>query len=307
MKPSPKIALVLGGGAARGYAHIGVIKVLEEELNFKPDMVVGCSMGSIVGGFYAYGYSYRDMEELASQMDLGKTLALLTPRPGLTGFIDGKHPLEFFQKMLGVDTKIQDLKMPYAAVAYELISRKEVIFSKGNLAYAMRASMSIPGVFPPLDFGEAILVDGGVIDPVPVAAAKLLGADRIIAVNVLPRYGIKLSLEDIDKFLTNNEKSGQFGKNRNFFQAFSALHMDLKRKMSINAAVIGMTAISVMESGIIDFNLMENPPDVIIDVDVPIKLHEFHKARQAIEAGKEATKKKIDEIKRLLTESDYPI
>ncbi len=300
MGKKEKFALVLGGGAAKGYAHIGVIKVLERELGFKPDIIVGCSMGSIVGGFYAYGYSTEEMEHLALQMDLGRTLALLTPRPGLTGFIDGNHPLAFFQQMLGIDTKIQDLKTSYAAVAYDLLNLKEVIFTAGNLAYAIRASMSIPGVFPPLDFGDSILVDGGVIDPVPVSAAQLLGADKIIAVNVLPRYGIKASTDDMDLYLSKLKNQDFYDKKRNFFKALSNFRMDIKRKMAVNAAVIGMMSIGVMESGIIDLNLMKSQPDVVIDVDVPIKLHEFHKAKIAIEAGEKAATEKIDEISSIL-------
>ncbi len=300
MGEKEKVALVLGGGAAKGYAHLGVIKVLEREFGFKPDIIVGCSMGSIVGGFYAYGYSTEEMEHLALQMDLGRTLALLTPRPGLTGFIDGNHPLAFFQQMLGSDTKIQDLKTPYAAVAYDLLNLREIIFTAGNLAYAIRASMSIPGVFPPLDFGDSILVDGGVIDPVPVSAAQLLGADKIIAVNVLPRYGIKASTDDMDRYLSKLKNQDFYDKKRNFFKALSNFRMDIKRKMAINAAVIGMMSIGVMESGIIDLNFMETHPDLIIDVDVPIKLHEFHKAKIAIEAGESAATQKVKEISRVL-------
>ncbi len=296
-----QIAIVLGGGAARGYAHIGVLKVIEE-IGVKPDIVVGCSMGSIVGGFYAYGYSPEEMEPLALQMDLPRTLKLLTPRPGITGFIDGNHPLEFFKEMLGEDTNIEDLKVTYAAVAYDLLSREELVFTEGNLAYAIRASMSIPGVFPPLDFGDAILVDGGVIDPVPVSAARLLGADKIIAVNVLPRYGIKMAKSNMNNYLQMKHQNLS-GEKRRFFPAFPTIKMDIKRRMEMNAAVIGMMAIGVMESGIIDLNFKDSQPDLIIDVDVPIKMHEFHKAKNAIDAGVEAAQKSLNELKALLEQT----
>nr|AIT11629.1 patatin-like phospholipase family protein [uncultured bacterium] len=298
-KDRGKLALVLGGGGARGYAHIGVLKVLENELGFKPDLVVACSMGSIVGGFYSYGFSPSEMESLALQMDLTQTLRLLTPKPGISGLIDGKRPLEFFQKMLGKDTNIEELNIEYAAVAYDLIGRQELVFNRGNLTYAIRASISIPGVFPPLDFGNVILVDGGVIDPVPATAAKLLGADRIIAVNVLPRYGINLEVADMNKYLMSGN-TPQNEEKRTLLKLLPDVKIDIKRKMQINAVVVGMTSIGVMEAGIIDLNLQRINPDVVIDVDVPIKSHEFYKARQAIDAGEEAALRQLENIKKLL-------
>ncbi len=292
-----KLALVLGGGAAKGYAHIGVIKVLES-IGIKPDMVVGCSMGSVVGGFYAYGYSVEEMESLALQMDLRRTVALLAPVPSITGLIDGRNIVEFFEEHLGKETKIEDLPTRYAAVAVDLASRSEVVITEGSIVHAIRASIAVPGVFAPLDYGDALLVDGGVLDPVPVRAARLLGAEHIIAVNVLPRFDTEIAQINIDKF-ESGRTHPQSNRRQQFFRMFSEVRSQLKHKFQINAVIVGIASLGMMESEIINRQLSENRPDVVIDVDVPIKTHEFHRAAEAIKSGEDAAQANLHELMKL--------
>ena len=183
IEPSPKqarIALVLGGGASRGFAHIGVIKVLE--LHKIPiHMVVGTSAGSVIGSLYAYGYGGFKLQEIALSIEKGDIIdPLIVPT---NGFIKGDKLEEFMNKALK-NTPIDQLKIPFYAVATDIQTGQEVLFSTGNTGTAVRASCAIPGIFRPVKIGEKVYVDGAVVSPVAVDAARKLGADVIIAVDV---------------------------------------------------------------------------------------------------------------------------
>ena len=175
----PKIALVLGGGAIRGFAHIGVIKVLQAE-GIVPDMVVGTSAGSIAGALYASGLSGFDMQKIA--FDLDKATVTDWSVFG-KGMLKGAALQDFVNKAAGNKT-IEQLKIPFACVATRLDTGEGVLFQRGNLGMAVRASSSVPGVFEPVVINGVEYVDGGLVSPVPIRYAKQLGADFIIAVDV---------------------------------------------------------------------------------------------------------------------------
>lgn len=179
--PKPaKIALVLGAGASRGFAHVGVVKVLE--MNKVPiHMVVGSSAGSVIGSLYAYGNSGFKLQEIALSIETGDIIdPLIVPT---NGFIKGDKLEEFINKALK-NTPIDKLKIPFYAVATDIQSGQEVLFSRGNTGTAVRASCAIPGVFRPVKAGGRMYVDGGVVSPVAVDAARKLGADVVIAVDI---------------------------------------------------------------------------------------------------------------------------
>lgn len=184
--PPPKIALVLGGGAARGFAHVGVIKTLEAQ-GIVPDIVVGTSAGSVVGALYAAGYNGFDLQKIALQMDEASVGDLALPN---RGFIKGEALQNFVNRVVQ-NRGLEKLNKLFAAVATDLKSGEAVVFRTGNTGMAVRASSSVPGIFQPVVISGREYVDGGLVSPVPVRVAKSLGADIVIAVDISskPRDG----------------------------------------------------------------------------------------------------------------------
>jgi NTE family protein len=182
----PKIALALGGGAARGFAHIGVIKALEAH-GIVPDIVVGTSAGSLVGALYASGYGGFDLQRAALQLD--DTVIADWSLPD-RGFIKGEA-LQNFVNQAVQGRPLEKLNKPFATVATDLQSGESVVFRTGNTGMAVRASSSVPGVFQPVSIGGHEYVDGGLVSPVPVRAARGMGANLIIAdyISNNPRFG----------------------------------------------------------------------------------------------------------------------
>mgnify|MGYP001385407843 CR=1 FL=1 len=181
--PKPKVALVLGGGAARGFAHIGVIRVLEQE-KIPVDLVVGTSVGSLIGAIYANDRSSFELEWTAFALEKADIFdyGLLNAVTGM-GAARGEK-LEAFVKAKVSAANIEELKIPFAAVATDLNRGTRVVLDSGSVGRAVRASSAIPGVFQPVDHQGKLLVDGGLVDNVPVAVAREKGADIVIAVDI---------------------------------------------------------------------------------------------------------------------------
>jgi NTE family protein len=181
-RPTPKpakIALVLGAGAARGFAHIGVLKVLESN-NIPIHMIVGTSAGSFVGSLYSYGFNAFELQKLSFGIERDDIIDFTIPD---NGFIKGEK-LEAYINHLVRNTPIEKLRIPFYAVATDLQSGREVVFASGNTGTSVRASCSIPGIFVPTAISGRVYVDGGVVSPVAVEAARRLGADVVIAVDL---------------------------------------------------------------------------------------------------------------------------
>ena len=176
----PIIALVLGSGGARGYAHIGVIQVLEQQ-GIHPDFIVGTSAGSIVGSIYASGKTANELRDIALNM---KAHDVRDVKLDIKGFFDGKKVENYVNQQVN-NTPLELLKTPMYVVATELKEGKKVVFNYGNTGQAVRASVSIPSMFVPTKIGADEYVDGGLVSPVPVDVARDLGADIIIAVDIL--------------------------------------------------------------------------------------------------------------------------
>jgi len=182
VQPPPKparVAVVLGAGASRGFAHIGVLKILESN-GIPVHMLVGTSAGSFVGSLYAYGFNAFQLQKMALSIEQSDIIDMTIPD---NGFIKGEKLEEYVNSLLK-NTPIEKLRLPFYAVATSLPDGQEVIFGKGNTGKAVRASCSIPGIFRPARIGEKIYVDGGVVSPVAVDAARRYGADIVIAVDI---------------------------------------------------------------------------------------------------------------------------
>jgi NTE family protein len=187
IKPPPrpaKIALVLGAGASRGFAHIGVLKILESN-KIPIHMIVGTSAGSFVGSIYAYGFTAFQLQKMSFSIERGDIVDLTIPD---NGFVKGEKLEEYINTLLN-NTPIEKLRIPFYAVATDIQNAQEVVFGKGNTGTAVRASCSIPGIFRPVKVGDRTYVDGGVVSPVAIDAAKRYGADFVIAVDISSHIG----------------------------------------------------------------------------------------------------------------------
>ena len=183
-KKVPKLGLALGGGAARGFAHIGVIQVLEEN-GIKPDLVVGTSAGSLVAAFYASGKTGAQLQWLADTMDESQLTDWTIPFMS-RGMLRGEALGRYVNSQLN-GAKIEDLKMPLGIVATDLQTGDGILFRRGDIATAVRASSAVPSVFEPVRIGNKDYVDGGLVSPVPVRSARQMGADIVIAVDISSR------------------------------------------------------------------------------------------------------------------------
>ncbi|MDO8656811.1 MAG: patatin-like phospholipase family protein, partial [Nanoarchaeota archaeon] len=181
-KRNLKLGLALGAGGARGLAHIGVLKVLHEA-GIRPDFLAGTSMGAVIGALYAAGKSPEWIEELVKTTDWKKMMDVSVPK---TGFLQGKIVEENLRKLLW-NKPFHRLKIPFQVVAYNLTKKKEIIFSAGDVAQAVRASISIPGVFSPAHIKRDEYIDGAVANPTPFDVVRKMGADIVIAVDLFPK------------------------------------------------------------------------------------------------------------------------
>lgn len=192
----PKVALVLGGGAARGFAHVGVIRVLEQE-KVPIDMIVGTSVGSLIGAIYAYDVNSFELEWSAFTLERENVFDydLRTVFSGM-GAAKGDKLEEFVREKVPI-RNIEELKIPFAAVATDLQRGTRIVLDKGPVARAVRASCAIPGVFQPVEHQGTLLVDGGVVDNLPVTVARERGADVVIAVDI----GVDIENRDISNLI----------------------------------------------------------------------------------------------------------
>ena len=253
-----KVGIALGSGGGRGLAHIGVLKVLEEN-NIPIDFIAGSSIGALIGGFYASGLSISKIEEIALSTNWRKIFSIIDLNYK-QGLIKGDKLKFFIEKNL-INKKFEKCKIPFIAVATDLKTGSTITFNKGNLATAIRASISIPLIFRPLKIGKYILADGGLSSPVPVDIARQMGAQIIIAVN-LDNHNLNKSW--VPKWYGPAEES------------LSILRHHLGHLSSRNA-------------------------DIVLDINTGNTYwYEFFNGKDKILLGEESAKKAIQNIKKLL-------
>lgn len=203
-----KIGLALGGGAARGFAHIGVIKALEAQ-GIVPDIVVGTSAGSVVGSMYAYGYNGFTLQKMAMEMDEASisdwALPFFSKSPGV---LKGEALQSYVNKAVH-NLPIEKLKIPFGAVATDLKTGQPILFRRGNTGMAVRASSAVPSVFQPVSIAGKTYVDGGLVAPVPVRFAKEMGAEFIIAVNISSATEAQATASSLDVLMQTFTIMGQ--------------------------------------------------------------------------------------------------
>ncbi len=312
-KYNPKLALVLGGGGARGLAHIGVIKVLEE-YGIKVDLVVGTSMGAFVGGFYAAGIKAKEMEDIALSVDKIMVAKMLAPGLSTSGFVDKERIRKYLKQFVG-ELNIEQLQIRFASVATDLITGEEVIIDKGSLVEAIMASIAIPALFQPVLHSNRYLIDGGLTNPLPVSAAQKLNAERIIAVNVAPNpdrikkiindkknndgFSINKTVSLLRARLLRENKYLKFGNEKEPLEINNNINRTTGTiTNSPNAIRTLMQTVSIVENNLITLHLKKAKPDVIISPEVGgFDLLAFYKAKELIARGEEVTIKVLPIIK----------
>jgi len=308
-----RTGLALGSGGARGWAHIGVIQALRE-LDIQVDIVTGTSMGSLVGAAIASN-RVDSLHKIALELDWKHLFhyffEFTFPR---TGLIDGGKIVQFLQEHVSTE-RIEDLAIPYAAVAADVITGKRHVISEGDVIQAVRSSISVPGIFSPVKLGDSMLVDGGIVDPVPVDVAADMGAEFIIAVNLNQNIGDMSEspllpgpkVKPVDKF----EK-----KLTDFIHALNKVPLIKKKPFDIapvkewfSAArtpdileVLG-NSLRIMEAQLAQFQLEASPPDILIQPSLNhINFMDFHRADEAIQIGYQETMKVAREHQDALEE-----
>jgi NTE family protein len=184
MSDKLRIGYALGGGGARGLAHIGVLKALEDN-DIYPDFIAGTSIGALVGALYASGLSARDIEQISFSLDWRKVASLADMVIPVSGLIQGRKVVALLESYIGhIDFK--DLRIPCSCVAADIMNGQKVVINTGKVIDAVRASISIPGIFTPYKHQQRVLVDGGIVSEVPVSVCRAMGAQLVIGVNVIP-------------------------------------------------------------------------------------------------------------------------
>ena len=304
----PRLGLALGSGAARGLAHIGVLKILEEA-DIPIDIITGTSMGAFIGAMYAAGVPVSQMEKVALEIDWRSLAKLLDPVLPTSGLTDSKRLVAFMSELLPV-RDFADLRQSLAITATDINTGEPVIIKQGNLLEALRASLAFPGIFSPVRFGQRFLVDGGLCKPVPTDVARHLGADKIIGVCTIPAVKKKLPetfLPAVPGPATSIRRLRELLSARSIERALrTALGQDAKTESqedlkTPNIFRVCAQSVAIMENVINELHMRQNPQDLFIRPPLDgITLLEFHRAREVIAAGETATRAALPQIEYLL-------
>ncbi|MSP47942.1 MAG: lysophospholipase [Alphaproteobacteria bacterium] len=304
----PKIGIALGSGIARGWAHLGVLRALARH-GIQPDLIAGTSIGALVGAAHLSNRSPQ-LEVWARALTKLKVISFLDFKLGGGGVIGGSRLAQEMERNFG-DLSIENLSAPFTAVAADLATGHEVWLNTGRLVDALRASFSLPGVFPPVRIGERWLVDGALVNPVPVSVCRAMGAEIIIAVNLhadiigrarvpgktyqaVAGFDLLAELETMDP----EDKSWRLDS---FLNKMFGRQPDAPSMFGVM-----VSALNIVQDRLSRSRLAGEPPDVAINPRVGhIGLLEFHRAAEVIDEGEAAVERALPDIKAALTVFGY--
>ncbi len=324
MMKKKRVGLALGGGSVRGLAHIGILKVLKKH-NIPIDLIAGTSIGAVIGAAYCAGVEPEELEKISLTKDWKELVDFTIPKKG---FIIGQK-IKNYIRQLTKNKRFSDLRIPLSVVATDLNKQEKVVFERGNVANATRASISLPGIFNPVRLGSRELVDGGLVDPVPFAEVIRRGADIVIAVDLSVKLkevlidnvkykaslstAFNLKIADAELSLLRDISKGKKSRKMPFFLRIGAhrflnKYLNPKKVMEylMRKDVPKFIRIIVQEIDILTNQLTKEVlKDGRIDVIIHPMFHgvkwvEFEKARYLIKKGEEAAERAIPKIKRLL-------
>ncbi|MEX9251425.1 patatin-like phospholipase RssA [Pseudenterobacter timonensis] len=295
-----KIGLALGSGAARGWSHIGVITALQR-LGVEIDIVAGCSIGSLVGSAFACG-KIAELETWVRSFRYWDVLRLMDLSWQRGGLLRGERVFNHFRRIMPCSA-FSDCQIPFGAVATNLSTGRELWFTEGDIHLAVRASCSIPGLMAPVPHNGYWLVDGGVVNPVPISLTRAMGADIVIAVDL--QHDAHLQQQDLMPVNIHNEKADA-GKRAWHARLRERLGRSVARQSRATPAAMEImtTSIQVLENRLKRNRMAGDPPDILIQPFCPqISTLDFHRAEAAIAAGTLAVEKKMNELLPLVRTS----
>ena len=306
------ITLVLGSGGARGLAHIGVLECLQE-YGVPVRAVAGTSIGAFVGGLYASGMSAPDMVEVIASLDTLRITKILLPGLSSSALISTPSVRKFVAGLTGT-ARIEDLPIPFRAVATDLMTGEGVVLDRGPLVDAILASIAIPGLFQPVLSEGRYLIDGGLSNPVPVSVASGLAAGVTVAVDVTPnpcrlrtRIGEHIAKQNSRKrrvmpaWLTDALNAGRYPRLHRTLRRVPVRTKRQKPPYSPTAVRVSLQAISISAHNLIQLQLQRTPPDLLIDPAVEeFDMLEFHKGAEIIRCGYDAARAAMPALLRML-------
>lgn len=299
-----KIGLALGGGAARGWAHIGVIRALVAA-GIKPDIIVGTSIGAVVGGCHLAG-QLDDLEDFARSLTKRRVFGYLDFNLAGTGLISGQKLCERLERHLG-DRRIEELDRRFTAVATEIGSGHEVWLTRGRLADAIRASYALPGIFKPVKIDGRWLFDGALVNPIPVSVCRALGARYVIAVNLNYDISSRSAAANAIVNQVEHEETAALEEPAISEKTGIGARWLLTRQLfgrgddAPGISTVMVDALNIVQDRIARSRLAGDPPDALISPRLQgIGLFDFHRADDAIARGEMAARREADDIAREL-------
>lgn len=294
----PRIGLALGSGSARGWAHVGVIRTLEQA-GIRPDLVCGTSTGALVGAAYAAG-ELEHFEEWLLGLSLTDVISLMDVNLN-GGLLKGKRLMDLFRSKF-IDRPVDELDIPFAAVATALHSGAEVWLREGSTIDAVRASIALPALFTPVVREGRILVDGGLVNPVPVSLARAMGADVVIAVDLSTDILGHHFRKNHEPEMHSAEASAWMSKLQQSLSALIPAATDDEPKTPALLDVIA-TSINIMQIRIGRSRMAGEPPDLIVAPRLSqLGLLDFHRGGEAIEEGRRAAEAILPGLRTLIDE-----
>jgi NTE family protein len=294
-----KIGLALGGGAARGWAHIGVLKALAEA-GIKPDIIAGTSIGAVVGACHSAGH-LDALEDFARELTRRRIFGYLDFNFAGTALINGQKLCDRLEHQLG-GLNIEDLDPHFTAVATELGSGHEIWLSRGRLADAVRASYALPGIFRPVKINGRWLFDGALVNPIPVSVCRAHGARYVIAVNLnFDICGRGTVVPHLEPDMADGETPEQpvSGKNGSGMRSLLKRQVLGKSEATPGISTVMVEAFNIVQDRIARSRLAGDPPDAMINLRLSdMGLFDFHRADELIRRGEEATKRHLAEMHR---------
>lgn len=313
VKGRPRIGLALGGGAARGWAHIGVLEVLAEN-GIVPDVIAGTSIGAVVGGCFGVG-KLPELKEFALGLTTRKVFSMVDLTPLASGLVGGTRLEAILRGHLG-DRQIQHIATRTVFIASELATGHEIWLRRGDLVTLMKASYALPGVFRPVIINGRALVDGALVNPVPVSVCRAYGARLVIAVNLspetMPHGGVVPDLPDFDDGLESVDEADaerQAEEESGFSLSdlrglANPIRFILRRQFATDSRTgprgipaVMMQSYTIIQDRMTRSRLAGDPPDAMVEPLLgDVGMFDFHKAEQAIETGRAAATRALDHI-----------
>jgi NTE family protein len=306
-----KIGIALGSGASRGWAHIGIIQALEK-LGVKIDIVAGCSIGAYVGAAYASG-KLDELKDWACTLSEWQVLSLMGVGIRRGGLASGQKVFDKLASEFCADS-FEAMNKPFACVATDLYSGREVVFNQGPLGTSIQASCAIPALFSPIAYNDRWLVDGAVVNPVPVNLCRQLGADFVIAINLNADFRpLRLSKETEEHSEVQEKNDHFFKKSQDIVRQWFSTDSKPSKQTSPGILSVMSSSLEILQARVTRSRLAGDPPDIVIEPPLTdVGLMEFHRAAELCETGEKTVMRLAEQIRyqlvldEVMTDEELP-